>query len=331
MTPQEERILNALTDHIRQTPSAAQNPELQQRVDQAFGRNPDVILPLAQAAISAQSQFEYARVQLQQAQAELAQLRSQPQPSSGGSVSTFFSNLFGGGSPTPQGPPSYSGQPQSGYPQSGYPGNAPSNPAQSTQGYQTVSPTGPRPAATPGYQSVNAPASYGQPTVYPQQQQGWSQPQPYPQQAAYGQPYPSPQPGYAPAYGWGAPSSGSGMMTRIAETAAGVAAGAVVAEGVESMLHGFGHERERGYSSPRSEEQYRDEPVDSSFYNQQNDASRDLSAADRTTSNFADTGTAANDWQDDTANADDSSTFDSTDDGSSFDDGGGDFGGGDNS
>ena len=67
----------------------------------------------------------------------------------------------------------------------------------------------------PGYQRV--PQQYAQPS------------QPYPQYAA---PYQQPQ--YAPV---GQPSFLSGAL----QTAAGVAAGALAFEGVESILHGFGH------------------------------------------------------------------------------------------
>ena len=48
----------------------------------------------------------------------------------------------------------------------------------------------------------------------------------------------TPAPGYAPAYG--APQSG-GFLRSAMQTAAGVAAGALAFEGVESLLHGFGH------------------------------------------------------------------------------------------
>lgn len=71
--------------------------------------------------------------------------------------------------------------------------------------------------------------------------------QPVPQYTQPGQaqyapvpPYPQPQyvqqPQYAPA-----PSGGSSFLRGAAQTAAGVAAGALAFEGVESILHGFGH------------------------------------------------------------------------------------------
>ena len=71
-------------------------------------------------------------------------------------------------------------------------------------------------APTAGYQQV--PSQYAQPA------------QPY---AQYGQPYPQAQ--YAPVAA--RPSFLGGAL----QTAAGVAAGALAFEGVESILHGFGH------------------------------------------------------------------------------------------
>lgn len=310
MTSQQERILNALAEHLRQNDRAHQDSELEQRIQQSLPQSAEALVPLTMAAINAQASFEYAQVQLQQVEAqlqavrqELAQLRGQqpppahtaPQPQ-GGKITSFLNDFFGGGTPTAQGPPLYAGQPQQG------------------QGYAPVSSGTPQ---TPPYQPVNAPGGYPQQSQgYPQQGQGYPQawppqqpyPQPtgFPQQAAYGQPYAPagyPQPGYAPSYGWGSP--GGGMVSRIAETAAGVAAGAIVAEGVESMLHSFGHEheRERAYDSPAAEH-HTDAPVDSSFYNPQHDASRDLSpdteSADRNSGGAADfvDEASAGDWQD---------------------------------
>jgi uncharacterized protein len=59
------------------------------------------------------------------------------------------------------------------------------------------------------------------------------------------------QPGYGPPVGYGgggfgAPQSG-GFLRSAAQTAAGVAAGALAFEGIESLMHGFGHAA--GYGS----------------------------------------------------------------------------------
>jgi hypothetical protein len=90
-------------------------------------------------------------------------------------------------------------------------------------------------------------------------------PPPPPPPPAYAQPQytpvpPPPPPAYAPAYpaygapvygapgGFAAPPSQTGGFLRgAAQTAAGVAAGALAFEGVESLMHGFGHAA--GYGS----------------------------------------------------------------------------------
>lgn len=60
----------------------------------------------------------------------------------------------------------------------------------------------------------------------------------------YAAPQYAPVPGYAPAYG--APQSG-GFLRSAMQTAAGVAAGALAFQGIESLMHGFGHTA--GYGS----------------------------------------------------------------------------------
>jgi hypothetical protein len=90
-------------------------------------------------------------------------------------------------------------------------------------------------------------AAYAQ----PQPQQGYAQVPQYAAPQQYGQPagYPppgSPPPGYPPP-GYGAPQGyapaggGSSFLRSAATTAAGVAAGALAFQGVESLMHGFGH------------------------------------------------------------------------------------------
>ena len=75
-----------------------------------------------------------------------------------------------------------------------------------------------------------APA-YAQP-----QQQGYAQVPQYAPPQPYGQPAGYPPPGYgAPAGG------GSSFLRSAATTAAGVAAGALAFEGIESLMHGFGN------------------------------------------------------------------------------------------
>ncbi len=85
-------------------------------------------------------------------------------------------------------------------------------------GHKEPEPQAQRPLA---YAQQQAPQGYAQVPQYPQQGAG------YPQQA------------YAPPQA--APGGGSSFLRSAATTAAGVAAGALVFEGVESLMHGFGH------------------------------------------------------------------------------------------
>jgi len=68
-------------------------------------------------------------------------------------------------------------------------------------------------------------------------------PQAYPPRPAAAPQYYPPAPTYAPEYAAAPPppSAGSSFLRSAATTAAGVAAGALAFEGVESLLHGFGH------------------------------------------------------------------------------------------
>ncbi len=329
MTPQEQRILDNLIARIRQTPpQQPRDPDLVQRLLQGLGNSPEALYPLAQAAVASQASLEYLQVQCQQATAELSQWRAQsavPPQRSG----NFLSDFFGTGTPVPQGPPLYQGQPQP-YPPSQAVYGQPSSGFAHPPGYAGSSPANPAQPA-PGFQPVNA-GPPAPPSGLPQQ--AWGQPQPayppppysqYPQQA-YGQPA-----------GWGAPipSPGDSMLGRVAETAAGVAAGALVFEGVESVIHGM--EGHRNSSEDRNENRSFDEqrgPLpgsgnDSSFYNPHADSSRNAPPAGSATE-FADTSGASVDSStdlDDDLSADNSAD-DSVSDDSAFDDG--DFGGDDN-
>ena len=82
-------------------------------------------------------------------------------------------------------------------------------------GHRDPAPPPPPPPPTPGYGA-------------PPPAQGWNTVPAYPSNPAYGGPPPS--------------GGGSSFLRSAATTAAGVAAGALAFEGVESLLHGFGHE-----------------------------------------------------------------------------------------
>jgi hypothetical protein len=161
-------------------------------------------------------------------------------------------------------------------------------------------------------------------------------PPPPPQQ--YAQPQYTPAPSYAPptAYAptYGAPQSG-GFLRSAMQTATGVAAGALAFEGIESLMHGFGHagggsgfgsfgESDRpeiinnyyGDASPHEHADHlspdiEDRRGESRFSDavDNNDHGDSLMDSNDTTSDFAD----------DSSNFDDSSDL-----GSDFDSGGGD-------
>jgi uncharacterized protein len=172
MTPQEQAMLNDLIGRVEQTQLTEKDPEAEQVLAQRLGRNPDALYILAQTVLVQ----KYA---LEQAQAQINQLRQQSQqpaqPARGGS---FLGNLLGRHETPPPPPP----PPAPGY------GAAPSQP-------------------------------YAQP---------WTQ------VPSYGAP-PPPPPG-----GFGGGGGGGSFLRSAATTAAGVAAGALAFEGVESLMHGFG-------------------------------------------------------------------------------------------
>jgi len=187
----------------------------------------------------------------------------------------------------------------------------------------------------------------------PQQQWGGPQPPPYqpvqqyapPAQPQYGAPqYQQPQ--YVPV-GGGQPSFLRGAL----QTAAGVAAGALAFEGVESILHGFGGGGGYGYGMGGFGGGGFGRPVEETVINNYYDApgagdqpgtqgfEHDRPEGEHHHAQFGDAGYSGSDSSsgddqggfDDSSNladnsADDTSTFD--DGGSGFDDGGGGFDGG---
>jgi hypothetical protein len=164
--------------------------------------------------------------------------------------------------------------------------------------------------------------------------QGWSTVPAYPQSA--------PPVGY-PQYGAPMGMGGGGFLQGALQTAAGVAAGALAFEGVESLMHGFGHAAgygqgfgglgdrppevinnyygddrgERGEHSVSSDERAIGDQVDRDFSGSRDD--RGGSLDNRGASDFGDTSSLDNSG----SGLDDSSSFD--DGGSNLDDGGSGF------
>jgi uncharacterized protein len=256
MTPQEQQMLQDLTERINRTQLPEKDLDAEQLLQQTLGRNPDALYILAQTVLVQQ----YA---LDQAQKQLDQLRQQQQQPK--RTTSFLGNLLGrDDEPAPPPPP--------------------------------------------------PPQQYGQPQYTPA-------------------PNYAPPTGYAPAYG--APQSG-GFLRGAMQTATGVAAGALAFQGIESLMHGFGH---AGGGSGFGSFGDSDRPEiinnyygDASPHEQADNLSPDIEDR-RGESRFSDAvdsndhGDSLMDTDDssDTANdfADDSSDFDDSSD-SDFDSGGGD-------
>jgi uncharacterized protein len=191
----------------------------------------------------------------------------------------------------------------------------------------------PAPQSQPGYQPVNP--QYVQGPQYAQ-----APPQP-------GYPYAQPSPLYGQPQFLAGPTGQPSFLRGAMQTAAGVAAGALAFEGVESILHGFGHPGYGWGGGGFGMGGGFDRPVEETVVNNYYDDPHGQGGEQGGERHFHDTadqgGTQFNDasyntQSDDTGNYDNASDFDSanTDDGSNFgdsgssDDGGNfDSGGGD--
>ena len=160
-------------------------------------------------------------------------------------------------------------------------------------------------------------------------------PQGYVQQPAY-PPY-APVGGY-PQYGAPPMGGGGGFLQGAMQTAAGVAAGALAFEGIESLMHGFGHAA--GYGGQGFEGGQRPEEIVNNYYGDSKEerGGHEVSAAERSEGSREDLDYHGRDDRDSlSGSGGDGSGFDSggvDDSGSglddaSFNDGGGDFGGDD--
>lgn len=209
MTPQESSMLQDLVRRVQETQLAEKDPEAEQFLQQALGRNPDAIYILAQTVLVQNMALNQARAQLQ----ELQQQQQKPEPAR---ATSFLGSLLGHRDPAP-------------------------------------------PPAQPQYQPVPQASQYQQVPAY-------EAPPQYAPPGAYAVP--------------GAPPSAAGSFLRsAATTAAGVAAGALAFEGIESLMHGFEHGGGgwgaggygSGFGAPPVEEtvinNYYDEPRDEGGFN----------------------------------------------------------------
>jgi hypothetical protein len=196
-------MLNSLVERVNATQLSEKDPDAAALLQRGFGGNADSIYILAQSVLVQNIALEQARAQLADVKEQLAQ--AQQHPAKG---TSFLGSLLGHKDPAPAPPPPQQ-QPQ----------YQPAYTPQAQPEYQT--PYNPGPAYAPPYQ--------------PGYQAGY-QGQPY--QAPYG----GPQYVAAPPVGMGGPFAQGSFLRGAAQTAAGVAAGALAFEGVESLLHGgFGH------------------------------------------------------------------------------------------
>jgi uncharacterized protein len=168
-------------------------------------------------------------------------------------------------------------------------------------------------------------------------------PPPPPPPQGYAQQQPSQAyPPYAPVggYGMGAPQygppmgmGGGGFLQSAMQTAAGVAAGALAFEGIESLMHGFGHAA--GYGGGQGfggfdGGQRPAEQVTNNYYGDDRGTSTDqgVSGAERSEGDLVDRDLSGNSNRDSLYDSGDAAGSDSANnvDDTSFDDGGGDFG-----
>ena len=321
-------MIDDLVDRIRKTPVADKDTEAERHLQQTLGTVPDALYILAQTVLVQQYGLTQAQAQREALQNELEQLRREGNnapttaPPKGGS---FLSRIFGNDEPTSSQTPS-GGQ--------GYAPPAQQGPAAGSGGYQPVNytpaPQGypPPPYGAPAYggPAYGGPA-YGSPAPPP----GYGQ--------AYGQGYGQ---SYGQSYGnpgmFGGAGGGGGFLRGALQTATGVAAGAMVFEGMEDLFRGFGGHEGHGLGNVGGEtvvnNYYGDEREsgraggehsvagadDGSFYSPGQDASReDIGGESR---GFADTASDSDDSDSDSGNDFDSDSDDSSD--GSSDDGGGD-------
>ncbi len=97
MTPQEQQLLQDLTNKINQTVLQDKDPEAEQYLNQTLGRNPDALYILAQTVLVQNYALDQAKQQLQQSQ--------QQQPAK---HTSFLGSLLGtdhAAQPTPPPPP----------------------------------------------------------------------------------------------------------------------------------------------------------------------------------------------------------------------------------
>ncbi len=212
MTPEERALIDGLFDRMRSVASQPRDAEAEALIARRVAEAPHATYALAQSVLVQEHALQQAYGHIQDLEAQLADAEARAadaQQRSSGSGG-FLGGLFGGGRSSVPAAGARDGGQYAGQPSSGQPwGQA---------------------AQQPG-QPMGLPAGYGQ--------QGYSQ-QGYAQQGGYQQGYP--QQGGP----WGqqaAPQpqrSGGGFLQGALATAAGVAGGALLYDGIKNMMTGGG-------------------------------------------------------------------------------------------
>ncbi len=216
MTPEERALIDGLFDRMRSVASQPRDAEAEALIARRVAEAPHATYALAQSVLVQEHALQQAYGHIQDLEAQLADAEAraaeaqQRQSGSGG----FLGGLFGGGR---------SSVPSAGARDGGQYASQPSGQA---AGQAWGQPAGQQPG-----QPMGLPGGYGQ--------QGYAQQGGYPQQG-YGQ-----QGGYSPQGGpWAqqaAPQrSGGGFLQGALATAAGVAGGALLYDGIKNMMTGGG-------------------------------------------------------------------------------------------
>ena len=97
MTPQEQQLLEGLTDRVNQTVLSEKDPDAEQFIQQALGRNPDALYILAQTLLVQQYALDQAKQQMEQAKKQLddARQQAQQQAQQPRHATSFLGNLLG--------------------------------------------------------------------------------------------------------------------------------------------------------------------------------------------------------------------------------------------
>src|SRR5580698_10762513 len=90
MTPQEQQMLQDLTNRINGTQLEEKDPDAEQFLQQTLGRNPDALYILAQTVLVQQYALDQAQKQLSDARSQLDAVRQQPKH-----ATSFLGNLLG--------------------------------------------------------------------------------------------------------------------------------------------------------------------------------------------------------------------------------------------